>query len=143
MDPKDFLLTAHDLIASHRREADLRSAVSRSYYAVYLLIARAVKSDIPLALRQQCSLGDKRRVPHDRLVGVLKDCAHDKLEGIGTLLSNLKAGREESDYYPDKVVDLKRAEKHLAMARRVCERIESIGLTTLTAVLRTYSGDSA
>ena len=142
MDPKDFLLTAHDLIASHRREADLRSAVSRSYYAVYLLIACAVKSDIPLALRQQRSLGDKERVPHDRLAKILKECGHDRLEGIGTLLSNLKAGRVESDYHPDKVVDLRRAKKHLATAQRVCERIETIGLTTLTAVLRIYLAGS-
>ncbi len=60
MNPEDFLDTAA-LLLLNSRESDLRTCVSRDYYAVYQMLRIALLQHLPLMSLQNSGLGDKNQ----------------------------------------------------------------------------------
>jgi hypothetical protein len=83
-DPLTFLALARDLAAGSAEEANLRTAVSRAYYAIFLVI------------RDWVGLVGRDRVHHK----ILQVLGRRNQQGIGTLLNDLRRLREIADYQP-------------------------------------------
>jgi uncharacterized protein (UPF0332 family) len=139
MDPSDFLATAEDLLAlPTAREADLRSAVSRAYYAVYHRISKAVIADIDLQLRQETGLGNRHRVPHDPLVSKLKNCGDSTVEEIGIGMAALLGERLTSDYRLDQTVRAPHAKGVVSDAKVLLKKVDDLGPPRIAAALEAY-----
>ena len=80
-DPLEFLRVAESLAAGDASEANLRTAVSRTYYAVFLVI------------RERFGVEGKRNI-HGRVIGAVY--AYDK--AAGERLQKLEALRALADY---------------------------------------------
>ena len=98
--PSEFLGTAQDLVEDER-EAYLRTAVSRAYYAIFLLARDAMA----VTLRD----GRAHRETRERLM------AHKRR--MGTQLSLLHGLRKMADYEVEKQLGRKRASNALNIAR--------------------------
>jgi len=128
MDPKEFLNTAEDLMASSKREADWRSAVSRAYYSVHLALRSAVESNLPLLLRQRWKFGKDpagKEIDHKHLITHLIACGSTNKIGEG--LSDLWLARIDCDYKVAKQISLDHAKEKLEDARDLWKAITALG----------------
>ena len=97
-----------DLCSSeHEYEILYRTVVNRAYYGSYLIA------------REQPGLRD---LGHDQLVKRL--IGNKKTSTIGNRLKQLKRSRHDADYYPERKIILRDAEKALAIARKVISDLD-------------------
>lgn len=94
MDPVDFLSVAAGLRTS-QVEAERRTSVGRSYYAVYNILSERFRASANL----QANGAD-----HGRLVRYLSSSSHFALQKAGEKLKNLKSLRHDADYRMNLVV---------------------------------------
>lgn len=134
MDPRQFLDTAGDLLKGQKREGDLRSCVSRAYYAVFHLVLAGVVSKVEPSLREQAGLG--KNPNHTPLSRCLKSCGEPAVEKIGVQLENLYCKRRLSDYQMQKTVGLRNAEQALQDAEVLWSEMSVLGAERLGTVVR-------
>ena len=92
MDPKDFLRVANDLAKSDET-AELRSAVSRAYYAAFH-VARKLLVDMGFEI-------SKGSGAHGDICNYLGNAANPTVEHAGNNIGDLKGWRNEADYELD------------------------------------------
>lgn len=90
MDGWDFLKTAEHL-SSSSQEHDLRSSISRSYYAAFHELARALESS---GMRLK-----KGAAGHGELFNWLTGCDIQPLKKAGQKLGSLRTKRNQADYH--------------------------------------------
>ncbi len=89
MDPKDFLRVANDLAQSNKA-AELRSAVSRAYYAAFH-VARKLLVDMGFEI-------SKGSGAHGDICNYLGNAANPTVEHAGNNIGDLKGWRNQADY---------------------------------------------
>jgi hypothetical protein len=89
MDPRDFLAVAERLRASSV-EADCRTSIGRSYYAVFKTLADWL-THLPLAVP---TTGEA----HEAVIYYFMKCPDSDAKQIGAILQNLRATRTQADY---------------------------------------------
>lgn len=136
MNPLEFLTTAETL-SKLSGEADWRSSISRSYYALYQLF-RVEIIKWPVAIREKAGLGKGHLVNHDRLCMCMKSHGDARIKEMGEYLETLKQSRHDADYPIDKKVKREQAEQELQNARDLESGINSYGGTGVVAA-RLYS----
>lgn len=94
MDPKDFLRVANDLAKSDEA-AELRSAVSRAYYAAFH-VARKLLVDMGFEI-------SKGPAAHGDVCKYLGNAANPTVEHAGNNIGDLKGWRNQADYELDLV----------------------------------------
>lgn len=90
MDPKAFLDLAEDLKDS-KNEASLRTSVSRSYYALFNLMAQFIEPNFPKALSHSAK-------DHTTIYESLYNCGNEDVEVVASDLHDLRAERNAADY---------------------------------------------
>ena len=94
MDPKDFLRVANDLAKSDEA-AELRSAVSRAYYAAFH-VARKLLIDMGFEI-------SKGPGAHGDVCKYLGNAANSTVEHAGSNIGDLRNWRNQADYELDLV----------------------------------------
>ncbi len=94
MDPKDFLRVANDLAKSDEA-AELRSAVSRAYYAAFH-VARKLLVDMGFEI-------SRGPAAHGDVCKYLGNAANPSVEHAGNNIGDLKGWRNQADYDLDLV----------------------------------------
>ena len=136
MNPEDFLNTALDLLQQNKREADLRTCVSRGYYALYHMLSQKLLADIPLTLLQASGLGGKAQIGHERLASVLKGASHIKLKMMGGFLDNLRIARLKADYNLSRPLSHATATIEHENARILRDQLQQFGLSNLSRIVK-------
>ena len=88
MDPREFMSVAQNL-AQGRSPGDLRSAISRAYYAAFN-VGREVLGRMESRWRH---------LEHGDLERYLKNSGHSEVKIAGDLLGQLRSLRRKADYY--------------------------------------------
>jgi uncharacterized protein (UPF0332 family) len=96
MDPRDFFKTAAYL-KDQKDEHDLRTSISRSYYAVHLHICQFISKTF---------LGGKKftNSPHKKIIACLQYCDAPDIKKIGVKLSKLHTSRKAADYNMNEMI---------------------------------------
>lgn len=137
MSPKDFLQTAERLLSTGTStESDWRSAVSRAYYAVYLVLKLEFEREIPLALLQQSGLGGKNRISHERLPTTLKSSSNAQLSPLGDAIEALRLARIDADYMMNKTFTQPFALDQFENARELLAEIEAYGAVRIAKLIK-------
>ena len=117
MTGSEFLACAERLAAS-KHEADLRSAVSRAYYAAFHE-AQALLRDCGVRL-------PRTEQAHVKMTFCLQDCGEAVAEEVGHSIEFLRNQRKVADYELDnsRFTDAHRVQTETARARRVKDNLD-------------------
>jgi hypothetical protein len=120
MKPSDFVTVALDLVnKAAPTAADLRTAVSRAYYALY---------NTAVAFLSQVGLSAvSTQEAHREIPKGLRHCADPKLMAVAAVLDGLRTARWEADYdmaaaSPE---HLKTVKKHVHHAKQAVKELEA------------------
>jgi hypothetical protein len=137
MNPRDFLLVAEDLLEG-TREADWRSAVSRAYYAAFLVAAELFRDA-------------GFRVPpdgngHAYVYLRLNNCGREEVIDTGAALWDLRGTRNWADYDMATPLALEVGVRAVADARRLVRFLDDLAdseavLGPVVAAMRVYERD--
>jgi hypothetical protein len=127
MDPADFLDVADRLQASPS-EAERRSSIGRSYYALYNVLLGTLSSQGVIFGRVGTDHGD--------LVHYLIKCGNREAARIGGALRDLRTSRNESDYNMNAVIDMAQSQLANGKAKRAIDRFNKLPLMDLQTVTR-------
>ena len=135
MQPLDFLQTAEYLWRTGAGEADWRSSISRSYYALYWMISDQMLKDIPRILLQSASLCRKDHIVHERLQLMLRGSGDDKIKSFGEHLNGLRLARIDADYQLCKLISKARAEREFGNATALRDELHVYGVPKLVKAI--------
>jgi len=130
MDPRDFLHLAKKL-CSGNTEAERRTAVSRSYYAVYNLMAKFFRDkDIPVPLAAE---------GHEKVSQYVNNSGIPEAAKLSGAIGNLRGARNDADYELDQIdFNHKISALWVAEAQRLISIFEKCDREKLTHGVRTY-----
>jgi uncharacterized protein (UPF0332 family) len=134
--PADFLDTANRLLASNAGEADLRSAVSRAYYSLYL---RFYEQGSAFRISPQVltvSIG--KPIKHDKLIRALMDCGNTGIRLMGEHLQVIYRARIAADYETHQTVSMNRAQSIYVSTVTLHSAIDQFGLANLAKELEAH-----
>jgi len=99
MDGRLFLGTAHFLQNNGADEAAYRSAISRAYYACFIVIRDLVFRMCDSRYRKKAGIKNERKIGHKPLQDYLKNGARvESVEQLGEDLTALYGSRIDADY---------------------------------------------
>lgn len=130
MDPANFLKVSQRLHNSLDEE-DRRTAISRSYYALYLILHRDLKTQ-----GVRFTSGGK---DHRWLVHYLTTCSNANAAIIGQALNDLQSGRVKADYKMIPCVDRNQSEFAHKKAERTLQLYRGLSPTERTALVQAIS----
>jgi len=114
MDPQDFLNTA-DALVNSSEQSDLRTSVSRSYYAVILFYRDYFAGKLGF-------LPEKLRTAvHNFVPECFNACDPVEAKKIGEKINRLKQDRTNADYILSKTVSSAKAEDCLGLAKELID----------------------
>nr|MBF0220792.1 hypothetical protein [Desulfobulbaceae bacterium] len=117
----DFLILSLDLIDSDSpNESKYRTAISRSYYAIYHMMAREY------AVAKGLEVEDSVISSHQRFIKELKDDSDAKIKTLGNQLFQLKQAREDADYKLKLDINKSKAKMNYTYAERMQKTINSV-----------------
>jgi len=112
--PTDFLTIANRFQSSGS-EAERRTAVGRSYYAVYNLFVES--------LSKEGVSFEKNGADHERLLYYLESSKIHEAEKAGLTLNNLRNSRNDADYAMGKSIDPRQSEFAFKRARSTIDEV--------------------
>ncbi|MBI3697248.1 MAG: hypothetical protein HY238_20735 [Acidobacteria bacterium] len=113
MNAADFLEVAKRLEGSVS-EAERRTSIGRSYYALYNVLVDFLSSHgVPF---------DRNAKDHGRLVRCLMDTKHREADAIGAALRDLRNRRNEADYQMSRFVGPRESNHAYRLARTELDR---------------------
>jgi hypothetical protein len=121
-DPRQYLSLAENVLAARADEAALRSAVSRAYYAAFL-VAREYIDDRGITGRPRSG---RRLGSHERVifsVGAIPDASSVTMRN---LLFGLRRLRTNADYDLDSISDQRQVSDALEDAHRVIAWLDAL-----------------
>lgn len=98
MDGRLFHTSANFLLNNGQNEADYRSAISRAYYACFLVTRMIAFTNCDLQVRRIAGLTKERNIRHKVLSGYLKNSSDTTLKSLGQDLAGLYGNRVDADY---------------------------------------------
>lgn len=130
MNHLDFLNTATKLLTGKPTEADIRSAISRSYYAVY---------HHALSWWRDCDpFPDYKDREHAKIQMALFNAGISAAKRFSIDLKNLNEDRRNADYELTRHFDLAKGQSVVARARRSIVAFDALDKHTLEAGVRNY-----
>ena len=126
MDPLDFLRPARDLSGS-AQEAERRTSIGRSYFAVF--------NHIRIRLEPLKSLPDGSDI-HSIVVRYLTFANDKQLQSVGQTLKDLRISRNEADYNMKAMIIQEQSRLALSKAEKALEKSRDITEATFTAAIR-------
>lgn len=127
MDPADFLNVSSRLWTSAAEE-DRRTSISRSYYALYLVLYLDLSTQ-----GVQFRNGGK---DHRWLSRSLMNCSDANAYKVGQELANRHADRITADYQMNTVIELARSEFAYKSARAMLEFYRALNAADLNALVQ-------
>ena len=132
MDPLDFLGVAERLCLS-ASEAERRTSIGRSYYALYNLLLASLSSQ---GVHFENAPGD-----HARLVYYLLSCADREAALIGAAVRDLRGKRNNADYKMGITVEINDSEFAHKKAARAIDRFRQLtDLANIVQLIKTLGG---
>lgn len=99
MDGKQFLGTARLLRHKGTDEAAFRSAVSRAYYACYIVARNVVYNACAnQALKKKAGFSKEERIRHENLRYFLMESSKTEIKNLAADLAGLCGNRNDADY---------------------------------------------
>jgi uncharacterized protein (UPF0332 family) len=117
-DPKDFLVFAETLLDSNLKEAHFRTAVSRAYYAAYLVAFRKAK------YRYSAIWNTAFKEQEGYHVALQVTFSNAEQEEISAKLSGLLGERKAADYDLTEDIDFERAKDAIQLGKDLIKLIE-------------------
>jgi hypothetical protein len=127
LDPREFLNLADELRQRNGVEAALRTAVSRSYYALYNRLHQEISAVQALPTTPDA---------HQLVVTHVSRCRHVNLQRVGTHLQNLKAERIRADYRIGTVLTEGESAVSVANAQKAFALLDALSAAELQGQLR-------
>ncbi len=126
MDPVAFLDVAHSLQSS-AAEAERRTSVGRSYYALYNVLLEGLTSE---------GLHFERSgVDHGLLVYYLTQCHDRQAARIGAALRDLRTQRNAADYNMSSAIDTGQSQQAYQRALKAVNRFNALAQTDLPTII--------
>src|SRR5438874_568743 len=126
MDPITFLDVAAQLQSS-LSEAERRTAIGRSYYALYNVLRSTLEAQ---AVPFTQGVDD-----HRRLTEYLFRCRHRAAARIGATLRDLRILRNEADYEMGITVTRQQSQFAYAQARQAVDRFKALTSTDMQTII--------
>ena len=126
MDPLDFLAVANKLYSSSE-EAERRTSVGRSYFALFNHVRRKIEPLRPVPTSDEA---------HRAVVYCLQHANDRDLSSIGQTLTNLRASRNGADYQLDDVVTDRDSGMAISIARKAVAKLDGVGNAALANAVR-------
>jgi len=127
MDARDFLTIADHFRAS-LREAERRTSIGRSYYALFNVVLGTLAAK-GAAFHQSAD-------DHRDLVAYLTKVGHRDTGPIGQALNDLRAHRNTADYKMSDPISVKTTEFVYEKAKRAIERFDAIPSAEINEIAR-------
>ena len=137
MEPSEFLETSKTLLSIEKAtECDLRSSISRAYYAIYHEIRIVFGDNIPKQL-----LRDNKQWPRLHLKFAkrcLINAKNDDVSDFGDTFKDLLSAREVADYYLQQKVDFKKADDFYKDVEEALDLIKTITPEVIGEAVKKY-----
>ncbi len=130
MNPLDFLDTAERLIANNPTEADIRSAISRSYYAVYHLMLSWWRSNDPFP--------DYKDRGHAKIQMALWNVGISAVKAFSVELKLLNGDWRKADYELAVTFDVESGRTILERARLAISTFDGLDKIALSEGIEDY-----
>jgi uncharacterized protein (UPF0332 family) len=121
-----FLHTARFLLSNGRNEADFRSAISRAYYACFLVTRKIAFDNCSADVRLAASIRNERGIKHNKLPEYLKHASRRDVQQLGRELDSLCHNREDADYQMTGTISAQDAQDAVALAESLLQDISRI-----------------
>lgn len=126
MDPLDFLRPARNLSESGQ-EAEWRTSIGRSYYAVFNHVCVKVEPMQPFP-----SMDPEN---HRRAIHYLTKANNQQLQTVGQTLKDLRKARNSADYDMDATVSQADGQLALVKANRALQKLEAVNTAAFQAAI--------
>jgi hypothetical protein len=126
MEPAEFLRVARSLAESNA-EAEWRTSIGRSYFAVFNQVRRRIAPIKTLPTTDEV---------HALVVGYLQNANNQDLRLVGQALHDLRISRNEADYDLDVDVDQTRSRFAVAKATKAMQRFTDLNQTLFVAAIQ-------
>ncbi len=140
MDGADFIKTAELLCLYVDREASLRSAISRAYYACFLVTRKTVFDNTPRGSLAAASVKSERDIMHSNLKEWLKHGSDESVRALGHELGDLYAERKMADYDMRRSYTHPKARETVANARDYMEQLRAVEEALIGQQVAVYLG---
>jgi len=127
MNPVEFLDVA-DRFQASTSEAERRTSIGRSYYALYNILLGFLSS-------QGVSFENGVR-DHRRLVYYLTKCGYRQGARIGETLRDLRIIRNDADYHMNVTIDARQSQLAYQRARTMIDRFNALPPTDLHTIVQ-------
>ena len=129
LDPRDFLKLAERLYKDENyqdiNEAKLRTAVSRSYYAAFLILRETLKERL---VNTQLSEYFKAIYRSGAIHGCVKEILDEIDDFLGKLYGKLRKERNRSDYNLNESITPKDVEYIIEVAKEIIEQAPNLSI---------------
>jgi uncharacterized protein (UPF0332 family) len=127
----DFINTAEKLIdADNPTEADIRTAISRAYYAVFHHVLSWWRNDTRFP--------DYRDRGHAKIQMALYNASNSAARDFSIDLKNLNIGRRKADYELALTIELAEGQRVLNLAQNAIAAFDSLDKAALKAGIEDY-----
>lgn len=127
MNPVEFLDIA-DRFQASTSEAERRTSIGRSYYALYNILLGSLSS-------QRVAFENGGR-DHGRLVYYLTKCGHRQADKIGGALKLLRNLRTDADYHMNVAIDARQSQLAYQRARTAVDRFNALPQADLHTIVQ-------
>jgi hypothetical protein len=127
VDPAAFLNIAEQFQASDS-EAERRTSIGRSYYALYNILCGSLAS--------QGVYFTHRGGDHGLLVYYLTQCGHPQAADIGATLRDLRNYRNNADYYMNAMIDIHQSRLVYEKVRGAVDTLRELQQTDMATVVQ-------
>src|SRR5262245_12948177 len=126
MDPITFLDVAAQLQSSSS-EAERRTAIGRSYYALYNVLRSTLEAQaVPFTQGVE---------DHRHLTEYLLRCGHRGAARIGTTLRDLRRLRNEANYEMHTIINRQQSQLAYVQARQAVDRFKALTSTDMQTII--------
>lgn len=126
MDPVAFLEVANQLQSS-LSEAERRTAIGRSYYALYNVLRSTLENHAVQFARNRNS--------HALLKDYLVNCGHQVAQQLGLTLDTLRLLRNQADYEMHTTINRQQSQLAYVQARQAVDRFKALTSTDMQTII--------
>ena len=138
MDGKLFLGTAHFLRNNGADEAAYRSAISRAYYACFIVIRDLVFNACSPEYRRKEGIRSERDIRHIPLQRYLKNGKVESVEQLGEDLASLYGSRLDADYNMRQTITKDDAQYAIEEAELVLQSLSMVSEKEIETAVNNY-----
>ncbi len=138
MDGRLFLGTAHFLQNNGADEAAYRSAISRAYYACFIVLRDLAFSVCGSEYRRREGIRNERNIGHTSLQRYLKNGQVESVEQLGEDLASLYGSRIDADYNMRQTMTEEDARQAVEEAEALLNSLSNIPEEEIKAAVNNY-----